>query len=202
MRKFHYIVTEKLDGTSFAAYLKNGEFGVCGRHINYKKPDDDIPFDKMNVYWKAALKADLENKMRKLNETNNIGDFVFQGELVGEGIQKNLYKLKGQKICFYNAYDIKLQEYWNYETFLKIMNELGLDTVPVLSYDFELPERALDLLERADVTTTVFGHNPTQLVEGFVFVAKERMSATVKITRSSFGRLSFKAKSRTFDMNK
>ena len=205
MRKFHYFVTEKLDGTSFAAYLKNGEFGVCGRHVNYKKPDDEIPFDKMNVYWKAALKIDLEEKMRKMVAERDPGldsNIVLQGELVGEGIQKNIYRLKGQKICFYNAFNIDAQEYLPYENFLMIMKELGLDTVPILSYDFELPERALDLLERADVTTTVFGHNPLQLIEGFVFVAKGELNPMTKITRSSFKRLSFKAKSRTFDMNK
>jgi len=35
-----------------------------------------------------------------------------------------------------------------------------------------------------------------------VYVARETIPATVRITRSSFGRLSFKAKSRTFDMLK
>lgn len=202
MRKFRYFVTEKLDGTSFAAYLKDGKFGVCGRKINYRQPDDDIPFDKMNVYWKAALKCDLEKTMRDIQTIFSLGNFAFQGELVGEGIQKNLYKLKGQEIRFYNAFNIDMQEYWNYGTFLNIMAEFNLKTVPVLSYDFELPEKALSLLERADVTTTVFGHNPKQLIEGFVYVAKGELPVDTRITRSSFKRLSFKAKSRTFDMNK
>jgi RNA ligase (TIGR02306 family) len=202
MRKFSYFVTEKLDGTSFAAYLKNGEFGVCGRNVNYKTPSDETPLNEMNVYWKVAKQLDIENKMRNLNKIHNIGDFVFQGELVGEGIQGNIYKLKGQTVRFYNAFDIKLQEYWNYETFIEMITSIGLNTVPILSYYYTLPERALDLLEKADVTTTVFGNNPKQLIEGLVFIAREKMPATLRITRSSFGRLSFKAKSRTFDMNK
>jgi RNA ligase (TIGR02306 family) len=203
MRKFRYFKTEKLDGTSFAAYLKNGEFGVCGRHVNYKQPDDDIPFDKMNVYWKAALKIDLEAKMRKMVAERDPGldsNIVFQGELIGEGIQKNLYKLNGQEIRFYNAFNIDAQEYLSYECFLNIMNELGLKTVPVLDDNYELPERALDMLEEADKTYSVL--NPKQLIEGFVYVAKGELSPLTKITRSSFKRLSFKAKSRTFDINK
>lgn len=203
MRKFRYFKTEKLDGTSFTVYLKNGEFGVCGRHTNYKQPDDDIPFDKMNVYWKAALKADLETKMRKMVAERDPGldsNIAFQGELIGEGIQKNIYKLNGQEIRFYNAFAIDTQEYLPYECFLNIMKELGLKTVPILDDNYELPERALDLLEEADKTYSVL--NPKQLIEGFVYVAKGELSPLTKITRSSFKRLSFKAKSRTYDMNK
>jgi RNA ligase (TIGR02306 family) len=203
MRKFHYFKTEKLDRTSFAVYLKNGEFGVCGRTINFKTPDDDIPYDSMNVYWKMAKKLDLEEKMRKMVAERDPGldsNIVFQGELIGEGIQKNLYKLKGQKVCFYNAFCIDTQEYLPYECFLSIMKELGLDTVPILNEDYELPERALDLLEEADKTYSVL--NPKQLIEGFVYVAKGEIPVGTRITRSNFKRLSFKAKSRTFDLNK
>jgi len=206
MRKFRYFKTEKLDGTSFTAYLKNGEFGVCGRHTNYKQPDDDIPFDKMNVYWKAALKIDLEAKMRSLTFGNidasftGMPNFALQGELIGEGIQSNIYKLKGQEIRFYNAFLIDQQEYVSFNIFLEAMKVLGLQTVPILDVHYELPERALDLLEEADVTYSVL--NPKQLIEGLVYVAKDEMSIETRITRSSFKRLSFKAKSRTFDMNK
>lgn len=205
MRKLRYFKTEKLDGTSFTAYLKNGEFGVCGRTVNFKHPEDDIPFDKMNAYWKAALKIDLEEKMRMLvadRDPELSSNIALQGELVGEGIQKNIYKLKGQEIRFYNAFDIDNQEYLPYECFVNIIKQMGLNTVPILDDDYELPERAIDLLEEADKTTTVFGNNPKQLIEGFVYVAKGAIPTGMRITRSSFQRLSFKAKSRTFDMNK
>lgn len=200
MRKFRYFKTEKLDGTSFTAYLKNGEFGVCGRHINYKQPDDDIPFDKMNVYWKVAKKLDLEIKMRELQIMYDLGNFAIQGELIGEGIQKNIYKLKGQDIYFYNAFDIDYQQYFDYEVFVKMIKEVGLKTVPILDDNYKLPERALDLLEEADKTYSVL--NPKQLIEGFVYIAKGELPVDMRITRSSFKRLSFKVKSRIFDMSK
>ena len=202
LKQFTYYKTEKLEGTSFAAYLKNGKFGVCGRTIDYKQPDDDIPFDKMNVYWKVAKQLDLEEKMRALAKRYSIGNFALQGELVGEGIQKNIYKLKGQTVCFYNAFLIDQQEYMNYDAFIYAIDLVGLKTVPILDDNFVLPEKAEELLKEADVTTTVFGNNPTQLIEGFVLVAKDINPAKVKITRSSFNRLSLKAKSRTYDMNK
>lgn len=203
LKQFTYYRTEKLEGTSFAAYLKNGKFGVCGRTIDYKQPDDDIPFDKMNVYWKVAKQFDLEEKMRALaNRYPSIGNFALQGELVGEGIQKNIYKLKGQTICFYNIFLIDQQEYMQYDAFIHAIDLMGLQTVPILDDNFILPEKAEDLLKEADVTTTVFGNNPTQLIEGFVFVAKDPIPATIRITRAPFQRLSFKAKSRTYDMSK
>ena len=59
-----------------------------------------------------------------------------------------------------------------------------------------------EILEEADKTTTVFGNNPSQLIEGFVFVAKGPVPANLRITRAGFQRLSFKAKSRTYDINK
>ena len=202
LKQFTYYKTEKLEGTSFAAYLKNGKFGVCGRTIDYKEPDDEIPFDKMNVYWKVAKQLDLEEKMRAFADTCSIGNFAIQGELVGEGIQKNIYKLKGQTVCFYNAFLIDKQEYMDYDFFISTINKMGLNTVPILDDSFVLPDKAEELLKEADITTTVFGNNPAQLIEGFVFVAKDPIPATVRITRAPFQRLSFKAKSRTYDMSK
>lgn len=206
LKQFTYYKTEKLEGTSFAAYLKNGKFGVCGRTIDYKQPDDDIPFDKMNVYWKVAKQLDLEEKMRTFTFLNDdftpAENYALQGELVGEGIQKNIYKLKGQTVRFYNAFLIDTQEYLPYDKFLRLLSILGLESVPILDDNFVLPEKAEELLKEADVTTTVFGNNPTQLIEGFVFVAKDPIPATIRITRAPFQRLSFKAKSRTYDMNK
>jgi RNA ligase (TIGR02306 family) len=198
LRQFTYYKTEKLDGTSFSAYLKDGIFGVCGRKVNYKVPEEDVHYDKMNVYWKVARKLDIENEMRRLS-LNNI---AFQGELVGEGIQGNIYKLKGQTVCFYNAFDIKRQQYLPYDVFIRLIKSMDLQTVPILDDNYKLPEKAIDLLEEADKTTTVFGNNSSQLIEGLVFIAKEEIPVTTRITRSPFGRLSFKAKSRVFDMNK
>ena len=204
LKQFKYYKTEKLDGTSFTAYIKNGVFGVTGRTIEFKVPEDTAPIDTLNVYWKMAKKLDLENKIRTeltWHESEGLKNVAFQGELVGEGIQSNLYKLKGQTVCFYNAWDIDKQEYIDFETFLKMIEDMELKTVPILDVYYELPEKAIDLLIEADKTTSVFGNNPKQLIEGFVYVAHEFPKGT-KVTRSSFNRLSFKAKSRTFDMKR
>lgn len=202
LKKFTYYKTEKLDGTSFTAYLKNDKFGVCGRTIDFQVPDENDPWDSMNVYWKVAIKNDIEEKLRKMSVEYGIANLALQGEIVGEGVQKNIYKLKGHQVCFYNAFDIEKQEYLPYDTFVVMVQSGGLQTVPILEDNYTLPETAKELLEEADVTKTVFGNNPNQLIEGFVYVARENIPVDVRITRSSFQRLSFKSKSRTFDMNK
>jgi hypothetical protein len=69
-----------------------------------------------------------------------------------------------------------------------------------LDDNYTLPENAIDLLKEADVTYSVL--NPAQLIEGFVYVARGTMPVGVRITRAQFNRLSFKAKSRTYDLNK
>jgi hypothetical protein len=89
-----------------------------------------------------------------------------------------------------------------YDNFINAINEMGLMTVPILDENFVFPEKAEDVLKEADVTTTVFGNNPKQLIEGFVFVAKDVIPGKARITRSDYNRLSFKVKSRTYDMNK
>jgi len=202
LRQFVYYKTEKLEGTSFTAYIKNGKFGVCGRNVDYKSPDDDIPYDKMNVYWKVAKKLDIEAKMRAVMEQLPLKDWSIQGELIGEGIQKNIYGLKGQTVRFFNAFDIEGQKYWSYGAFIDLITKtMGLETVPVLATMVKLPENAQELLLEADRTYSVL--NPKQLIEGFVFIADvDYLPPTVRLVRSSFQRLSFKAKSRTYDLNK
>jgi len=207
LRQFTYYKTEKCEGTSFCAYIKDGKFGVCGRTIDFKVPEEDLGYDEMNVYWKVAKKFDMETKMRSLifgnlsdKNFSPMKNFALQGELIGEGIQKNIYKLKGQKVMFYNAFLIDEQEYVQYDIFLAAIKSLGLETVPILDQYYRLPENAIDLLKEADVTYSVL--NPQQLIEGFVYIASERMTPLTKLTRSSFGRCSFKAKSRTYDLNK
>ena len=200
LRQYHYIKTEKLEGTSFTCYLKGGKFGVCGRTIDFKIPEEDEGYDQMNVYWKVAQKFDLEKKMRDFAFTHDYmdNDFAWQGELVGEGIQKNIYKLKGQRVAMYNAFDITLQEYFDYDAFLIVMDAMGVMTVPVLDRDFILPEDPKDLLMDADKALTVFGNDPTHLAEGHVYVAKGDIPKGTRLVRGDYGRLSFKAKSREY----
>lgn len=133
-----FYVTEKLDGSSATYYLKDGEFGVCSRNLELLETEG-------NTFWKVARELDLENKLRETGRNISI-----QGELVGEGIQGNPYKIKGQTVYFFNAFDINNQQYYTQKEMENLIQSLNLKTVPILDRNYTLPETVEDLLQYAD----------------------------------------------------
>jgi len=148
---------EKLDGSSATYYLKDGVFGACSRNMDLKPPEsefkeeiiiDDNGIEKKtqeNSFWKVARELNLEKKLRDYGKNLSIA-----GELIGEGIQKNPYKIKGQTVRFFNVFDINDQEYYSYEDFIEFMKALELEMVPIIESEFQLPEKISDLIELAD----------------------------------------------------
>ena len=195
LRQYKYIVSEKLEGTSSTFFLSNGEFGVCSRSLNLKETEK-------NTLWKVARKLNIEEKMRKFAENHRLVNFNIQGEVVGEGIQSNIYKLKSQTVRLYAAFNIDTQTYFEYEEFLQMIEEMGLETCPIIYTDYELPSNFDDLFELVDNFKTTFGNIVGKFVaEGLVFVAKN-VRPHETITRSNFNRLSFKVKARTYEYGK
>ena len=117
---------EKLDGSSVTMYINNGEFGICSRTLELKETEG-------NTLWRIAREQKIEEKLRALN-TN----CAIQGEVIGEGIQKNKYKLKGQEIRFFNFFDIDKYRYADFQEFVAVMVALELSVVPLLDTKFEL----------------------------------------------------------------
>jgi len=136
--KHQFYVTEKLDGSSSTYYMKDGEFGVCSRNLELLETEG-------NTFWKVARELDLENKLR--NYGMNIS---LQGELIGEGIQGNPYKIKGQTVKFFNVFNIDTQERMTLGSFLKVMDDLDLDFVPFLDMNFMLPRTIDGMLQYAE----------------------------------------------------
>lgn len=133
-----FYVTEKLDGSSATFYIRDDVFGVCSRNLELLETEG-------NSFWKVARELDLETKMRNFG-----GDFSLQGELIGEGIQSNPYKIKGQSVRFFNVFDIENGKYLSLHQFKFIADKLGLETVPILAEDFILPQNADELLVYAE----------------------------------------------------
>lgn len=154
-----FYVTEKLDGSSATFYIKDDVFGVCSRNLELLETEG-------NSFWKVARELDLENKMREFG-----GDFSLQGELIGEGIQGNPYKIKGQTVRFFNVFDIEDSKYLTLPQFKFITNELGLETVPILDEDFTLPQSVDELLDYADAKSVL---NPDFDREGVVIRSTDR----------------------------
>ena len=169
-----FITTEKLDGSSGSFYWKNGMFGVCGRNYEYYE-------SPTNSFWKFARQNFLEEKLGELGR--NLG---LQGEIIGEGIQKNKYKLKGQTMRFFRMFDIDKYEFLPYDEMVKIIADLKLETVPILDWNYILPASVDEILAYAQGKSVL---NPQTEREGVVFVRHELKNQ---------GRLSFKAISNKF----
>ena len=58
---------------------------------------------------------------------------AIQGEIVGEGVQKNPLKIKGTEFYAYNAYFINEKRFADFHEFLEMCRQIGVRHVPVLS---------------------------------------------------------------------
>jgi RNA ligase (TIGR02306 family) len=187
-----FYVTEKLDGSSATFYLKDGVFGVCSRNLELAEPEEEfVPGTVLcedgverpkqeNSFWKAAREQGIKEKLEKVGY-----NICLQGELIGEGIQKNPYKIKGQIVYFFNAFNIDTQEYLGFQEFTDLILGLGLPIVPILETDFTLPDTIDGLLEYAEAKSSL---NQSFDREGVVIRSHDR-------------KISFKAISNRFLLN-
>lgn len=188
-----YVQTEKLDGCSLTAFLdltkRKPDFGVCSRNVrqmdinqkNYISDTSGID----NVWWEAALKYDMKDALEKIAKEHNIKRVVIQGEVYGEGIQGNKYKMNHRDFAAFNlVFDgVRLGSV----EAKAILDEYGIPFVPIIDVNYALPGK--DNLEEfkvsADGKSTI---NKNVLREGFVY-------------RSLDGQKSFKNVSRKFLMS-
>jgi hypothetical protein len=143
-----FIVTEKIDGQSATYYLeKHGhkyEFGVCSRNIHLTKPDN-------SSYWTIAKQLDIENVLKKI-----IGKYdriVLQGEIIGEVIHCNKYKIKGYDFYAFNLIypDRKVDTI----EMASILNTYNIKHVPVLEVETSLKDSISDMVEYAKGNSTL-----------------------------------------------
>lgn len=146
--------------SSATFYYKDGVFGVCSRNLELTETEE-------NSFWKFARIVNLEERMKRVGS-----NIAIQGELIGEGIQGNPYKIKGQTVRFFNAFNIDTQTYYGFPMFLSIMEHtLHLETVPVLSSYFRLPETIDEMIRFADAKSVL---NPEFDREGIVVRSLDR----------------------------
>lgn len=111
----HITITQKLDGSSITLIVENGELTqVCTRNLSKKETEN-------NTFWKAARKLTIPQ-----NWTGTI-----QGELCGNGIQRNQLKLEDVKIfVFQISQDKKYMTYQEMKDFCE--SSLHCDVVPLV----------------------------------------------------------------------
>jgi RNA ligase (TIGR02306 family) len=149
-------VTEKLEGSSMTCYLIDGVFGVCSRNLDLKETAD-------NTFWQVARAEGIEEKMREIPD----GEWAIQGELIGPGIQGNIYKLSNPEFHVFDVYNIKSGEYLTPVFRRALIERMGLKHVPVLNDGKHLNGVDVDtILSWADGDSEI-GSGP--LREGIVF---------------------------------
>ena len=121
-------VTEKLEGSSMTVYRMQGEFGVCSRNMNLKETEG-------NSFWDVARANTIEAKMIAVDGD---WDFAIQGELIGPGIQGNIYKLLKPEFLVFDVYDIQTGEYLSPAARRELIDRMGLMHVPVIAAEADL----------------------------------------------------------------
>ncbi len=172
-------VTEKVDGSSTTYYINNEIFGVCSRNLELLEDDE-------NSLWKVAKLMDVENKLRSLGK-----NIALQGELIGEGIQSNKLRLRGQTILFFNAFDIDKFEYLNFHDFKNLLSKLDLPMVPLVSQEYEM-ENDIDTIVKMAIRKSIIC--PEAWAEGIVIRPfSEKIDLLLSNNNFNNGRVSFKA---------
>ena len=147
-----FIVTEKIDGQSGTYFLKKNDnrniidkilnknkyiFGVCSRNLwLYNETNSS--------YWTIAKQLNMKGVLENL-----IGDkdyVVIQGEITGEGIQGNKYKVKGYDFHAFNLiYSDGQIDSINAK---EILSKYGIKFVPILEKDFKLLSSVNEIIKK------------------------------------------------------
>ena len=146
-----FSVTEKIDGQSATYFLKKNKlkglnrlfgkkytFGVCSRNIYLYNPNN-------SSYWTIARQLHIEDILKKLIGKEEF--VVLQGEITGEGIQGNKYKVTGYD---FHAFNLKYPTKQISSGQAKdILNAYDIKFVPILDEQFKLKATVSEMVEYA-----------------------------------------------------
>ena len=165
-------ITEKLDGSSCTFYLDDeGIFHVCSRNLDLKE-------DEANSFWKVARKFDIEGIMRR----NFMLGMAIQGEMIGEGIQGNQYKVQ-LDFYVYDMYNVHTGQYLLPVQLKAACEKIGLKHVPILSEDISIHASSIaSILAYAEATSKLNASNR----EGVVFKSNTVHDSSFKAISNSW----------------
>lgn len=155
-----FVATEKIDGQSATYFLipnpkrglfgKKWLFGVCSRNFQLLKKDN-------SSYWSVAKQYDIENILKKHCERTRCG-VIIQGEILGSKIQGNKYNISDYQFYVFNvAHHTKQGNiYLNQTAQVSFCEQYGFNTVPILRYDYFLPESIPEAVETAKGKSLIY----------------------------------------------
>lgn len=143
MSDIEYAVSLKLDGSSITiAYIndpdnfvdklnedypynyQDSQLVVCSRNLALKHDQD-------SAFWKGVYNTGIHYKLVEYCRENG-RQLALQGELMGEGIQKNREGLKDYDIFIFRIWDIDNHCFFNHDEFIDFCQKQNIQTVPQL----------------------------------------------------------------------
>lgn len=181
-----FVETVKIDGSSMTVYAKKdfittyyddgsvkdadveyAKTGVCSRNL-------DLIETEGNHFWEAARRYKIIERLTKLLSDEG-RSLAIQGEIFGEGIQKNPWKVTGTDFRVFSIWDIDQQIYLGFDEVMSLITLLNsyfpqdpeLQTVQILRvfHLHDLGKTRQDFLERADYVNGL----GTVPIEGLVY---------------------------------
>jgi hypothetical protein len=176
-------ISEKLEGQSgtfmnqplngfFNKLFNKKDFTVCSHH--YRN------YDENSNWGKVAKLYSIKQKLSDYEKLTGINAGV-QGEIIGSGIQKNIYGINGYDFYVFNVKDIKKDTYFTLDEMILFCETVGFKYVPIL-------ERGLVLTK--DMTAKYFLDKSTGYSTLNTKVLREGI-----VVRTEDMKLSFKARS-------
>lgn len=159
-KELEFYVTEKVEGTA-------------GTWI-YRKEDDSFHTYSHNwevdggVWCDAAANIALREKMKEYVIKSGLEGIVLQGEVVGPGVQKNIYHLAKADVYFYGAMDMNGRRY-DFNALCASLGEMELKMVPLVNDRAYLPDN-IDTILRDSVGKSLI--DPSVPREGLVWRVK------------------------------
>lgn len=171
-QKLVFEVTEKLEGSSCTMYMDDDwDFHVCSRNLDLKESDS-------NTFWAVAKQYSVQSKMMLLG----VKGYAIQGELVGPGIQGNIYKLNKHDFYVFDVFDSTHARYLTACERATFIAKLGLKSVPVIDRTAGVSDDVDKLLLAAE-GRSVIGHTER---EGIVFKCETDPTVSFKAISNKY----------------
>ena len=162
-------------------YTFKDHFGVCGHNMELMDTEE-------NSYWRMANLLGLKDILPTLGR-----NIAIQGELSGEGIQKNPYHELGTVFYVFDVWDIDKQKYLPYPERLSVFTAIEKASdekargkfkhVPILAIDFVFQKYPTmpELLAYADGRSVAVNELSSTAVsrEGLVFKSKNYLDGEI-----------------------
>lgn len=180
-----YVATEKVDGSSFTAAAERDKWGkikyyICSRNVVFTNDKDQCFYDT-NVYKEAFAKYGLEKILKDILNDYNLPNVAIQAEIFGTGIQKRDYSMDHHEIRVFHIVSNCVK--YPMDKVVEICDKYGLPHVPVLDWDFVMPDTIEELTEYVEGTPSMIDGKER---EGIVFYDKETGREYVKLVSPAF----------------